>query len=559
VERRTVLVVSARGEVARSLREMLEGDGYEVLVTHDGGEALNLVEMLLPEIVLLDIQSPSGVGLQLLQALRKRGVIRVVAVLLLLDEFDEETVARGLDMGAADYLVSPFERKVLLRRVGVLARIRRQWRRRGHLLSRYQELLDDEHHGVFLSTTRGRLVQVNQALVRLLGYTSKEELLGVDIDEDFFWEQGDRERFEETLEREGSVTNFPVHLRDKDGRGIAVVLTGEAISDDEGVVLGYHAAHVQRWEPDGTPPGTGARTKRHKPAVGGFLHKLIANSFSHEDELVSVIQMTELIAGRYERLERLALGSYGEIWKVRDIHHGEAAPCYVAKIPKSKKLNRQIQREGAICRRLRGHPNAVKVIGAVEDRGRLILIQEFVEGPTLRKRMESPLSESERESILLQLIGIVAHAHGHRIVHRDIKPENIIVGRDGKVKLLDYGVAKELKEREVSSTIVGSRPYMAPEQIMGESQIASDVWALGVIMYGMYTEYLPFYHENERVLMDLILTREPDPPRSLEPGIPVALEQVILRCLRKDPRERYPNAGALQEALREQFPGFGKG
>jgi PAS domain S-box-containing protein len=559
MERRTVLLVSPRGEVARSLREMLEGDGYEVLVTHDSEEALKLVEMLLPEIVLLDAQSASGVGLQLLQALRKRGVIRMVAVLLLLDEFDEETVARGLDMGAADYLVSPFERKVLLRRVGVLARVRQQWRRRGHLLSRYQELLDDERHGVFLSTTRGQLVQVNQALVRLLGYMSKEELLGVDIDEDFFWDQGDRERFQETLEREGSVTNFPVHLRDKDGRGIAVVLTGEAISDDEGVVLGYHVAHVQRWEPDGTSTGTGARTKRHKPAVGGFLHKLIGNSFSHEDELVSVIQMTELIAGRYERLERLALGSYGEIWKVRDIHHGEAAPYYVAKIPKSKKLNRQIQREGAICRRLRGHPNAVKLVGAVEDRGRLILIQEFVEGPTLRERMERPLSESERESILLQLIGIVAHAHGHRIVHRDIKPENIIVGRDGKVKLLDYGVAKELKERDVSSTIVGSRPYMAPEQIMGESQIASDVWALGVIMYGMYTEYLPFYHENERVLMDLILTREPDPPRSLEPGIPITLEQVILRCLRKDPRERYPNAGALQEALREQFPQFGKG
>jgi serine/threonine protein kinase len=155
------------------------------------------------------------------------------------------------------------------------------------------------------------------------------------------------------------------------------------------------------------------------------------------------------------------------------------------------------------------------------------------------------------------VIDIVAHAHRHRIVHRDIKPENIIVRPDGVVKLLDYGAAKELKDRDVSSTMVGSRPFMAPEQIMGESQIASDVWALGVIMYALYTEHLPFYHDNEKVLMDMILTLEPEPPRSLEPGIPVALEEIILKCLNKDPRARYPDADSVKEALLERFPGYG--
>jgi serine/threonine protein kinase len=125
------------------------------------------------------------------------------------------------------------------------------------------------------------------------------------------------------------------------------------------------------------------------------------------------------------------------------------------------------------------------------------------------------------------------------------------------VKLLDYGAAKELKDRDVSSTMVGSRPFMAPEQIMGESQIASDVWALGVIMYALYTEHLPFYHDNEKVLMDMILTLEPEPPRTLEPGIPVALEEIILKCLEKDPRARYPDADAVKEALLERFPGYG--
>ena len=187
----------------------------------------------------------------------------------------------------------------------------------------------------------------------------------------------------------------------------------------------------------------------------------------------------------------------------------------------------------------------------------MVLVQEFVEGPTLRELLERPLWEAERESIALQVIDIAAHAHGNRIVHRDIKPENIIVRPDGVVKLLDYGAAKELKDRDVSSTMVGSRPFMAPEQIMGESQIASDVWALGVIMYALYTEHLPFYHDNEKVLMDMILTLEPEPPRSLYPAIPVALEEIILRCLKKDPRARYPDAGALKEAVRERFPGYG--
>jgi serine/threonine protein kinase len=106
--------------------------------------------------------------------------------------------------------------------------------------------------------------------------------------------------------------------------------------------------------------------------------------------------------------------------------------------------------------------------------------------------------------------------------------------------------------------MVGSRPYMAPEQIMGESQIASDVWALGVIIYTLYTEILPFFEENEKALMDLILTREPDPPRQIEPDIPVALEEIILKCLKKEPKERFADAGILKKTILEAFPQFGK-
>jgi serine/threonine protein kinase len=93
---------------------------------------------------------------------------------------------------------------------------------------------------------------------------------------------------------------------------------------------------------------------------------------------------------------------------------------------------------------------------------------------------------------------------------------------------------------------------------MGESQIASDVWALGVVIYMLYTHVLPFVEANEKALMDLILTREPDPPRQINPDIPVELEKIILQCLKKDPNERFADAGVLKERIQDTFPRFGK-
>jgi len=187
-----------------------------------------------------------------------------------------------------------------------------------------------------------------------------------------------------------------------------------------------------------------------------------------------------------------------------------------------------------------------------------VLIQEFVEGKTLYEVIQRELEEKEVESVIIQLIDIVANAHDLGIIHRDIKPGNIMVRPDGTIKLLDFGAAKELKEKDVSDTVTGSRPYMSPEQIMGKSQRRSDVWALGAVMFVLYTGMFPFYNEVEKVLMDMILELPPPPPSKLSESINPEIERIILQCLEKNPESRHPDAGALKNEINTIFPGYGK-
>jgi PAS domain S-box-containing protein len=554
---RRALIIDTQEQDVQDLEQILDAADYQVDVTDDGDEALRLAQGLLPEVVLLGIQSPKLRGLQILRRLKTRGTTRDLPVLIVLERFDEEYVAQGLQMGATDYLVKPLKKDLVLRRVGVLARMRQQEREKREVLARYREFFDGEQHGLFLSTRKGRFLDVNQNLVKLLGYDSREELMGIDIRNDLYWDSQDRRRFQEVIESQGYIKNFRVNFKRKDGQKLTMLLSGKVVRDEAGDIIGYEGYNVdvsERQESVEDAP----QQEQEQRFLGRFLRHLAPRVIPFSREFFSLMKMTELIAERYEKIERLGLGSFGEVWKVRDIEREGRAPFYVAKIPRSKKLNGQFRKEADICRRLGDHPNAIKLMGLVEERGRVVLVQEYVAGPSLKELMARTLEKDEIEKIILQLVDIVAHAHKHRIMHRDLKPENVIVRPDGVIKLLDYGVAKELKDRDTSSTMVGSRPYMAPEQIMGESQIGSDVWALGVIMYALYTEFLPFFDNNEKALMDLILTREPDPPREIEPDIPVELEEVILKCLSKDPNHRYATAGVLQESLLEKFPDFGR-
>jgi serine/threonine protein kinase len=318
--------------------------------------------------------------------------------------------------------------------------------------------------------------------------------------------------------------------------------TGQVVRGDDGEIVGYRGENIPIHEHESM--------SFNKRLLNGLLPRL-SRSFH------SLFSASELLDYRYEKMARLGIGSFGEVWKVRDMLK-DPPEIFVAKIPLDKKLNPKIEKESRILRNLAGHAGVPVVREVIDVKNKRVLIQEFVQGKTLFEVIERELEEKEVESAVIQLTRVVAHAHDIGIIHRDIKPGNVMVKPDGAIKLLDFGAAKELKEKEMSDTVTGSRPYMSPEQIMGKSQRRSDVWALGVVMFVLYTGMLPFYHDVEKVLMDMILELPSPSPSKFNENIDPGIERIILKCLEKSVENRYLDAGALREDITATFPGYGE-
>ena len=264
----------------------------------------------------------------------------------------------------------------------------------------------------------------------------------------------------------------------------------------------------------------------------------------------------ENISDRWQQLRRLGVGGFGTVWLVQEIGTGRIA---VAKTPHSPALNISVLRSAAILKRLVHHPNVVHLIEVVKDQGRFILIQEYVEGPTLQLLLEQGLPALDRESYFLQLLSVISYAHKHRIIHRDIKPENVIINPAGRLKLLDFGIARDLSWQTAEGSSAGTVNFMPPEQFLGKSCIASDVWALGVILYIFATNAVPYSQLNDAYPADIQVEVESRAPRFINPNLNENLDRIIMRCLQKDLDRRYHNATELENDLRASCPQFGMG
>jgi serine/threonine-protein kinase len=203
------------------------------------------------------------------------------------------------------------------------------------------------------------------------------------------------------------------------------------------------------------------------------------------------------------------------------------------------------------------HPNIVQVYDYGQTDGNYYIVMELVEGTDLRRYLHSRgVLDVDRAVIIAHDVALgLGAAHRRDIVHRDVKPQNVLVGRNGSIKLTDFGIAsvyKDIHAERLTTTgmTLGTVQYYAPEQAQGEIvSPAADVYALGIVMYEMVTGRTPFDGENAVAVAMQHIQDAPTPPSHLNPNLPPALEEIILRCLEKVPEMRFRDGSELARAL----------
>ncbi len=271
-----------------------------------------------------------------------------------------------------------------------------------------------------------------------------------------------------------------------------------------------------------------------------------------------------LRVGDYEILGEIGRGGMGVVYRARhaQLHRVVALKMLLGDYFADRNQRLRFRAEAEAVARLQ-HPNIVQLFEIGEHQGETgppcpYLCFEFVEGGNLAQRLAGPLAAPAQAAAWLQTLAGAAHAaHQQGIIHRDLKPANVLLSRDGLPKICDFGVAKlttgsDLKT--LSGMLVGTAEYMAPEQAEGKRAAtpATDVYALGVILYEMLTGKPPFRGVSTLDTLNLVRHLEPVPPRRLLPRLPIDLETICLKCLEKEPSRRYPSALALAEDL-ERF------
>lgn len=270
-----------------------------------------------------------------------------------------------------------------------------------------------------------------------------------------------------------------------------------------------------------------------------------------------MIKIGMMIADRYEILEKIGTGGMSDVYKAKDHKLNRFVAVKVLKQEFSENANfvSKFRIEAQAAAGLM-HPNIVNVYDVGEESENHYIVMELVEGITLKKYIEKKarLSVKEAVSIAIQVSMGIEAAHNNHIIHRDIKPQNIIISKEGKVKVTDFGIAKAATSNTITSNVMGSVHYTSPEQARGGySDEKSDIYSLGVTMFEMLTGRVPFNGETTVAIAIKHIQEEFPSPREYVAEIPVCVEQIVLKCCQKSPDRRYQSMAELISDLKQSL------
>lgn len=270
-----------------------------------------------------------------------------------------------------------------------------------------------------------------------------------------------------------------------------------------------------------------------------------------------MIKIGMMIGDRYEILEKIGTGGMSDVYKAKCHKLNRFVAIKVLKQEFSENANfvSKFRTEAQAAAGLM-HPNIVNVYDVGEENGIYYFVMEMVEGITLKKYIEKKarLSVKEAISIAIQVSMGIEAAHNNHIIHRDIKPQNIMISKEGKVKVTDFGIAKAATSNTITSNVMGSVHYTSPEQARGGySDEKSDIYSLGITLFEMLTGRVPFNGETTVAIAIKHIQEELPSPREFVPEIPVSVEQIVFKCCQKSPDRRYQSMAELIDDLKQSL------